>query len=138
VISQRYFCLEGRERLAQENLDIFAQKYVAASKHLDTLMPDCQIIFEQLLVNHMFYNEFPYIRNQGFKDAFLSLIVVYSFLRLNLLAYLSYENKPDKIIDFFAAMFRLIEHSDFENITVCLLKDTDYLQVESLPQLIFV
>jgi len=56
--SQIYFGIEDKESLSVEDLKIIHEKYLSASEHLESILPDWEILFEQLIVNHMFYNNF--------------------------------------------------------------------------------
>jgi hypothetical protein len=135
--SQNYFHIEGKDNLSKESLIMITLKYQSAYKHLESILPDWQVVFEQLVVNHMFYNNFPYEDNlANKKDAFLSLVSMYSFLRLNLLGYMADKTNVKVLVDFLAAMFRLIEHSDFEYIAVSLLKEENYPIEDCVPQLL--
>ncbi len=137
--AQCYFGSEGKEKLSEEDLDTIAEKYENASEHLNSLLPTWQILFEQLMINHMFYNNFPYIENQEkVKDAFISLAIMYSFLRFNFLGYMSDKTTLELLPDFFAAMFRLIEHSDFKNLAVTRFKQEKYSDYDCILQLLYV
>ena len=137
--SQSYFCIEGKDELSEEDLIMMEEKYISASEHLEAILPDWQVLFEQLIVNHMFYNNFPYMDNHdNVNDAFLSLAITYSFLRFNILGIMSDKTSQDKTVDCLAAMFRLIEHSDFKYIIVNLFKESKYQVQDCVPQLLYV
>ena len=137
-VSQTYFGLEGKEKLSVEDLKTILEKYISASEHLEFILPDWQILFEQLIVNHMFYNNFPYTDNQEkVNDAFLSLITMYSFLRFNILGYMSDKAISENLVDYLAAMFRLIEHSNFKHIAFLLFKKDTYAVEDCVSQLLY-
>jgi hypothetical protein len=136
-ISQSYYCLPNKETLSIEDLNIIAVKHKLAAEHLEKMLPDFEILMEQLIVNHMFHNSFPYTdNNQSTEDSFLSLAITYSFLRFHLLAYMINTVNNDMLVDFFAAMFRLIEHSDFKNVVVVIFKKENLNLQEGLWQLL--
>jgi hypothetical protein len=136
--SQTYFDIDGKEKLSVEDLNTILEKYISASEHLESILPDWQILFEQLIVNHMFYNNFPYTDNQEkVNDAFLSLTTMYSFLRFNILGYMSDKTISENLVDYLAAMFRLIEHSNFKHITFHLFKKEKYAVENCVSQLIY-
>ena len=132
-----YFCIEDKEKLSEEDLNIMGEKYTWASKQLELILPNWQIIFEQLIVNHMFFNAFPY-DDQLVKaeDTFLSLAVIYSFLRFNTLGNISGISDTGQMVDLFAAMFRLIEHSNFRYVVVNLMKAEKYPLSECVTELL--
>ncbi|MHB8131191.1 MAG: flagellin lysine-N-methylase [Mobilitalea sp.] len=136
--SQTYFSIEGIETLSAEDLKNILEKYLLASDHLESILPDWQILFEHLIVNHMFYNNFPYSDNhKNLNDAFLSLTTVYSFLRFNILAYMSDKSTSENLVDYLAAMFRLIEHSNFKHTALHLFKKEKYAVEVCVPQLLY-
>jgi len=136
--SQTYFGIVGKETLSVKDIKMVLEKYLSASEHLESILPDWQILFEQLIVNHMFYNNFPYSDNhKNVNDAFLSLTIVYSFLRFNILGYMSDKSTSENLVDCLAAMFRLIEHSNFKNITLHLFKKEKYAVEDCVPQLLY-
>ena len=138
-ISQNYYGTQDKEDLSHMNLVVLAQKHQTAANHLEQLLPDWQIILEQLLVNHMFYNSFPYADNQeNVSDAFLSLVCVYSFLKFNLLGNLDKNFVKEDIADIIAAMFRVIEHSGFKYTVVKLARELNPSTDDIIPELIYI
>lgn len=136
--SQTYFDIDGNEKLSVEDLKTILEKYISASEHLDSILPNWQILFEQLIVNHMFYNNFPFTDNQEkVNDAFLSLATMYSFLRFNILGYMSDKSISENLVDYLAAMFRLIEHSNFKQIAFHLFKNEEYAAEDCVSQLLY-
>ena len=136
--SQTYFDINGKDKLSEKDLNSILEKYMSASEHLESILPDWQVLFEQLIVNHMFYNSFPYTDNQEkMNDAFLSLTTMYSFLRFNLLGYMSDKTISENLVDYLAAMFRLIEHSNFKHIAFHLFKQEKYAVEDIVPQLLY-
>jgi len=136
--SQLYFDIDGSEKLSVEHLASILGKYLSASDHLESILPDWEILFEQLIVNHMFYNNFPFTEQQDkVNDAFLSLTAMYSFLRFNILGYMSDKIISENLVDYLAAMFRLIEHSNFKNIAFHLFMKEKCIAVDCIPQLLY-
>jgi hypothetical protein len=136
--SQTYFDIGVNEKFTVEYLNTILGKYITASEHLESILPDWQILFEQLIVNHMFYNNFPYTDHLvNVNDAFLSLSTMYSFLRFNLLGYMSDKTVSVNLVDYLAAMFRLIEHSNFKHIAILLIKKEKYAAEDCVPQLLY-
>ncbi len=136
--TQVYFNIDGKEILSEEDLKLIHLKHFSASEHLELILPNWQMIFEQLLVNHMFYNHFPYSDNQEkVNDTFLSLTTMYSFLRFNILGYMSDKTISEDPVDYLAAMFRLIEHSDFMHTALILFRKEKYIVEACVPQLLY-
>jgi hypothetical protein len=122
--SQNYYGTKNKDTLSPINQVLLAQKHLDASTRLEQLLPDWQLMLEQLLVNHMFYNSFPYTDNQeNAKDAFLSLVCMYSFLKFTLLGNLHQIFSTEDLVDVIAALFRVIEHSGFKYTVVNLVRE---------------
>lgn len=138
-VSHNYYGIVGKELLSEEDTRFIAKKHKAAAEQLELILPDWQILFEQLFVNHMFYNNFPYTDTlDDVNDSFLSLVILYAFLRFHILGYMSDKTDQVRLVDFLAAMFRVIEHSNFQSITVKLLKNKKCSAQEYVPELLSV
>lgn len=137
--AENYFSIDRKDTLTPKDLMLISEKYDLAARNLEVLLPKWQENFEQLLVNHMFYKVFPYTENLASKsDAYLSLVIIYAFLRINLIGFMYYETNKNQLVDFFAAMFRLIEHSDFDRVAVKLLKSMNNSVEDIAMQLLHV
>lgn len=135
----RYFGIDNQTNLSDIDLNMIAERYASASEHLKFILPDWQILFEQLLVNHMYYNIFPYNCDPDQEnDSFLSLAITYSFLRFNTLGYMADKSGMENLVDLLAAMFRLIEHSDFSYTAVQIFRKENYSAQDYVPQLLSV
>jgi len=139
LLTQEYFNLEGKKLLHEAEISIIYSKYQLAKKHLEVILPDWQTLFEQLVVNHMFYNSFPYIDNHNrIVDSYLSLTLMYSFLRFNLLVFMANKTDSKDLVDFLSAIFRIIEHSNFKSIIAGLFKSNDFHILNCVPQLVYI
>lgn len=95
--------------------------------------------YEHIIVNHMFYEDFPYSKkHENIRGSFVSLAAVYSFLRFNAIGYCIKDPTREAFVDIAAALFRLIEHSKFDNNAVIILGKLNYIQPEKLTNLIFI
>lgn len=135
--AEQYFCIERKDTLTTEDLMLISEKHAFASQYMDIILPEWQEIIEQLLVNHMFYSNFPNSENlDSENDAYLSLVIIYSFIRINLLGFMFNKTNKNLLIDFLAAMFRLIDHSYFDYATVKLIKGMNNSVQDLVTQLL--
>ena len=96
--------------------------YKQALERFEELMPDWQIWFENLLVNHMFFTKFPFEDPPiPMEDAFRGFCGVYVLLRFLCIGWAVQHDSVQQIIDVVAAAFRLIEHTDFTRYAATLL-----------------
>lgn len=88
--------------------------YKSAKEKFRANYPDWQIIFENVLINHMFYEQFPFVDGcTSLTQSAKGLIVSYAFLKYMTLG-CTCENENENILaDVLSACFRLIEHTDF-------------------------
>lgn len=137
--SLNYYEIDSFVALTEENIHDLTEKYRIAAEHLEDVYPDWQILMEQLVVNHLFYSNFPYTDSRTeVYDAFLSLVVFYSFLRFNLLGYMADKKDTDSMVDIIAAISRLTEHSGFHRIAVTLLKNEKSITTENVLELLYI
>ena len=115
----------GEEALAYFGDDDTAyQRYEAAAAHLAILIPQWETWLEHLLVNHMFFVQFPFQdRPVSLADEYLSLCAVYALLRCLLLGCLSKESNVTRAVDVASAAFRLVDHTEFDRYAGPLLRE---------------
>lgn len=127
ITSQYYFHFNRPTYLSEEDPDGIIKRYLEASDSIEEILPNGQDLLEQLIVNHMFYNDFSRTDNQEtMQDDFISLVTMYSFLAFNLIGNLSVITTSEKLVDYLAAMFRVIEHSDFRSTAIKIYKNSGY------------
>lgn len=137
ITSESYFNLNRPQYLSAENPDAIMNHYQVVTDSIEVLLPNWQVLLEQLIVNHMFYNNFSLTDNQEtIQDDFISLIMMYSFLTFNLLGNLSLVTTLDKLVDYIAAMFRVIEHSAYRSTALKIYKNSEYSISNTMPELL--
>lgn len=85
--------------------------------------PDWPQKCENLLLNHMFYEQFPYcLQSVNENNAYMGLCAVYSLLNTFAAVYTLDKDNIDDLTDVCAAVFRVAEHSDFYKDAALLLR----------------
>lgn len=108
----------GEEALAYfEDRDRAWENYESAKRRFETRFPDWEVFFEHMLVNHMFFVQFPFQdRPEKLMEEFVALCGVYVLLRFLTVGCMG--GKADvgenELIDLCAAMFRMVEHTEFD------------------------
>ncbi len=103
-----------------ENLE---EKYNTAKKDFENNFPDWEIFFEHMIVNHMFFEQFPFQdRPVSLWDEFLSICTLYSMLRFLCIGYTATHKSKNDFIDTCTAVFRLVEHTSFDTYAAKALK----------------
>ncbi|MBQ8400327.1 MAG: flagellin lysine-N-methylase [Clostridia bacterium] len=99
------------------------ERYKKAKKHLETLFPDWEIFFEHMLVNHMFFAQFPFQdRPESLQQEYTALCAVYMLMRFLTIGCMAEKTAEEDLIDICAALFRLIEHTSFDRYAALMLK----------------
>ncbi|MBP3321965.1 MAG: flagellin lysine-N-methylase [Clostridia bacterium] len=99
------------------------ERYGKALARFEEHLPDWEIFFEHILVNHLFFSLFPFQdRPESFKDEYLSFCAIYALMRFLCLGCLAGEYTEERLIDLLAAAFRLIDHTNFERYAGKLLR----------------
>lgn len=113
VAALEYFKKDGRD----------VENYYAAKTGFESAFPDWEIKFEKLLCEHMFFSVFPFATaGVSVYDEFISLAAVYGLLRCLCLGNSLQIDSEEKLVDICSAVFRLVEHTEFEVFTARLLK----------------
>jgi hypothetical protein len=99
------------------------RRYILARARFEALIPNWQNWFEHMLVNHMFFTQFPFQdRPVDLRDEYLALCAVYTLLRFLSLGWMAQREDIDSAVDVAAAAFRLIEHTEFDRYAAPILK----------------
>jgi len=103
------------------------ENYCRARDHFTAYLPDWELFFEHLLVNHMFFTRYPFSEG-GIREAdrFAALALVYAALRLLVLGYMANSALDADLTDAVAAAFRLIDHTDFDRTSLYMLHQFSY------------
>ena len=101
------------------------------------LMPDWETWFEHMLVNHMYFVQFPFQdRPVPLKDEYLALCAVYALLRVLLIGCISSRPTRETAVDVCAAAFRLIDHTEFDRFAAPVLRKLGCDDLASLCRLL--
>ena len=85
--------------------------------------PDWEAWFENLLVNHMFFTQFPFQdRPVSLTEETTALFSVYALLRFMTIG--AGNGTAERLVDIIAALFRLVDHTQFDRLAVPLLHDS--------------
>ncbi|MEH7302496.1 hypothetical protein V7110_19775, partial [Neobacillus drentensis] len=85
-------------------------------------------ILENYLVNYVFKNLFPFVKNNMFED-YVMLIIHYSIIKLHLIGMAGYHNglTIELVIKLIQSFSKTVEHSNvFLNRVLMLLKDNGF------------
>lgn len=139
-------CLDGRSdsirELGEAALAYFGdgesvKKYETARAHFEECFPNHEIFFEHLMVNHMFFSQFPFQdRPEKLMEEFVALCAVYILLRFLTIGCMTEKSGESDLVDICAALFRLIEHTEFDRYAVRLLYGIGCNTPEALWELV--
>ena len=133
--SVRQYGEETLEWFAREDNRI--ERYREAIANYERIVPNRETILEHLLVNHMFFEQFPFQdRPVPVIDEFAAICAVYTLLRFLTIGWMAIHPSQTDFIDVCAAVFRLVSHTDFDRFAAELLKELDCATPERIYSLI--
>lgn len=106
--------------LPGSELQLAAALWRKTMRHAYAVLPDCDDYFENLMVNHLFYEQFPELPACTPREAYISLYAAYTLVRF--IGTCLCKSKS-AFVDAVAAAFRFIEHSNFYRNAAILLRD---------------
>ena len=105
------------------NGDGAMERYLQAKAHLEKLLPDWENYFEHMMVNHMFFVQFPFQdRPESLQQEYTALCAVYMLMRFLTIGWMADKEREEDLVDVCAALFRLIEHTSFDRYAALMLK----------------
>lgn len=112
-------------------------RYTAAAAQLDRLVPQWQTWFEHLVVNHMFFAQFPFQdRPVPLFDEYVALCGVYVLLRFLCVGWTAEHADVVQAVDVASAVFRLVEHTEFDRYAAAVLMQLGCGDIQRLTELI--
>jgi hypothetical protein len=115
----------------------FLEIYISRSKQFAVLFPEQEIYFEKTMVNHLFYNQFPFNEDiKSFRESAISVIGVYAFLRYISVLTINDHSSTQNLVDLWSRVFTVIAHSSFEKNLVVWLKELRLSDVDLLNKLL--
>ncbi len=91
--------------------------------HFESVIKDSEIKFEKMLINNMFFRQFPFFEStRNFTETYISLVGTYVFVRYIAINLMHDKNTVDDFIDIMSKTFRVITHTRFENNIIALLQ----------------
>ncbi len=113
------------------------EHYTAAKEHFETTFPRWELWFEHMLVNHMFFEQFPFQdRPENPWDEFVAISTLYALLRFLSLGCMAETNSVTAFIDMASATFRLVEHTSFDHYVARIMQTLDCTTPQSIFDLI--
>lgn len=113
------------------------ERYEIAKAHFESIFSKWEIWFEHMLVNHMFFERFPFQnRPESMYDEFIAICAVYSVLRFLGIGCMAEQSDEESFVDVTAAAFRLIDHTEFDRSAAHILRAIDCASPEKLYDLV--
>lgn len=111
------------------------ERYRAGKARFEAALPQWEIFFEHVLVNHMFFERFPFQdRPETMYEEFVAICAGYALLRF--LAVGMEKPTEERFVDAAAAAFRLVDHTAFDRYASHLLHDLGCDEPEQIYDLI--
>jgi len=105
-------------------------------ERFDRQFPEWPRFFEQIMVNHMFFDRFPFSdRHESLWEDYISLCAGYAFVRFMAVVGMAEKEGLEALIDILSAVFRVIEHSSFDLNAAALLEAKGVSSLEDMARL---
>ena len=128
---------EARVEALLGSADGREERYARAAGHLDEVAPDWPIFFEHALVNHMFFEQFPFQdRDEGLLDEFVAICAVYAVLRVLCVCTMANHAERTALADVMAAAFRFINHTASDRCASHMLREIGCADEAGMAELI--
>ncbi len=120
--SVRQYGEQALEYFGDENGSF--EKYQTAKNLFESKVPKWEIWFEHMLVNHMFFEQFPFQdRPEDPWEEFVAICAVYALLRFLGIGWMTTKGSASDFVDMSAAVFRLVDHTNFDRYASRLLTE---------------
>ena len=97
------------------NTDYPFERYAVARLRFENRLPKWEIWFEHMLVNHMFFEQFPFQdRPESLWNEYVAISAMYALLRFLSIGWMAHRKQESDFVDMAAAAFRLIDHTAFD------------------------
>ena len=104
------YCIHARDVLSEISHEDYIRKYHAINR----LGPNMDLTLENLLVNHMFYEKFPYSESrENEAEEFVSLCGLIAFLDVLTTGNADLISCQNDLVNLLSQAFRMIEHTSF-------------------------
>ena len=114
-----------------------ARRHQAAAEAFARRFPDWEIFFEHMLVNHMFFERFPFQdRPDSLWTEFVAICTVYALLRCLCLGWMATHDGEADLADVCAAAFRLIDHASFDRYAAHALQELGRTENQRILELL--
>jgi hypothetical protein len=115
------------------------ETYICLNEQFEKFLPEWETFFEHLVVNHMFFEQFPFQdRKESSWDEFVALCSIYALLRFLSIGFMADKGSLVDYIDMCASFFRFIEHTDFDRISTNAFKKIGCFTPEAIHNLIII
>lgn len=95
------------------DLTYFKERYEKAKKAFTKHYPDHQARFENIILNHLFYERFPYSQNEeSMLYKYATVCGIYILLKFITVAYTEHRPTDEDFVDCVAGLFRCFGHSE--------------------------
>jgi len=124
-------------KMIYENHDI-EEVYQNNLQHFEDIFTNNEIMFEKMLINDLFFKQFPFQSNLSFFDQFISIcgsFMLLRYLSINLMWNKSFQ---EDLIDILSRTFTVISHSEFDRQLLNYLEKAGLNNMFELSKILFI
>ncbi|MFA5542528.1 MAG: flagellin lysine-N-methylase [Bacilli bacterium] len=130
------------EKYSQAAIDFYnnqgPKSYKLGKIDLINKFKNIEIMFEKLLINHLYFIQFPFTYNtKTLWEEYISICGVYLFTSYITIGYMNDKEKNEDLIDVLSASFRLIDHTNFSKNINSFFNNENIMTLEQISILIY-
>lgn len=131
------------EKYSQQVIDLYNAEnpeniYLLGKNGLINKFTSIEIMFEKLLSNHLFFQQFPFTYNtKTIWEEYMAVCGVYLFVRFITIGYMHNYTSLDDLVDVISAAFRLIEHTNFSKTILSILRSENIVTLDQMAILLY-
>jgi hypothetical protein len=110
--------------------------YLRNKEHFNKVIENQEIYFEKMLINDLFFKQFPFQNNFSVHDQYLAVCGTYILLRYISLNLMVNKTTKSDFIDILSKSFTVISHSEFDKLISTFMKRLEITDLASLSKIL--
>jgi hypothetical protein len=110
--------------------------YLRNKEHFNKVIENQEIYFEKMLINDLFFKQFPFQNNFSVYDQYLAVCGTYILLRYISLNLMVNKTTKSDFIDILSKSFTVISHSEFDKLISTFMKRLEITDLASLSKIL--
>jgi hypothetical protein len=124
------------EQLTEASVVYEKSKYGELMNRFNQIIPNHEVLFEKMIINDLFFKQFPYQINFPAEGQILALVATYFLLRYVSIALMKNQDSIEGFVDIVSKTFTVTSHSVFDRQIANLMRDKHLADYNSLIKIL--